>query len=520
MTPSENNKRIAKNTLMLYFRMLLIMGVSLFTVRVVLDTLGTVDYGLYNVVGGIVTMFSFMSGVMASASQRFFAFELGRNNMSQLKKTFAMTMTIYVIIAVIILVLAETVGLWFLNNKMTIPPERMEAARWVYQFSILSFMMTMFTIPYDAAIIAHEKMNVYAWVSIVQVVLKLAIVYLLVVFSFDKLKLYAVLTFSVTTLISFIYRNYSKRKFEECRFAFYWDAALFKEIIGYSGWNIFGAIANIFNNQGVNIILNIFFGPVVNAARGIAFQVNASVNQFVQNFMTATRPQIIKYYAADDRLQMFKLIFQSSKFSFMLLFIISMPVLLETKFIFSLWLKEVPEYVILFARLIIITALIDSVSYSLMTAAQATGEIRAYQSIVGGVMLINLPLCYLFSKFGYPPETVFYLAIINSVVCLSLRLMLLEKMISLPIKPFLNKVILPLLLISIVAYILPFVLFLKMNEGIVRFILTCLIGLVSSGVVIYVLGLTKNEKQFIIKSVKKYKNARFNKKDSSQNIAS
>ncbi len=502
MTPSENNKRIAKNTLMLYFRMLLIMGVSLFTVRVVLDTLGTVDYGLYNVVGGIVTMFSFMSGVMASASQRFFAFELGRNNMSQLKKTFAMTMTIYVIIAVIILVLAETVGLWFLNNKMTIPPERMEAARWVYQFSILSFMMTMFTIPYDAAIIAHEKMNVYAWVSIVQVVLKLAIVYLLVVFSFDKLKLYAVLTFSVTTLISFIYRNYSKRKFEECRFAFYWDAALFKEIIGYSGWNIFGSLAGIFQDQGVNIILNIFFGPVVNAARAVAVQVNSSINQFVQNFMTATRPQIIKYYAIGEKEYMMRLIFQSSKFSFMLLFVLSMPVILDTKFILALWLKEIPEYVVLFIRLIVVKTLIDSVSYSLMTAAQATGKVRAYQSIVGGMILLNLPLSYVLLKLGYPPQGVFYLAIVIAIICFYLRLVLLKRMIALSVRSYFIKVILPLLLITIVAYILPFLFFERMNEGIVRFIIVGFVGLVSSGISIYVLGLTKNEKEFFKQTIR------------------
>jgi O-antigen/teichoic acid export membrane protein len=284
LSSTENNKRIAKNTLMLYFRMLLIMGVSLYTVRIVLNTLGVEDYGIYNVVGGIVVMFSFLSNTMASASQRFFAFELGRKDYDQLKKTFSMTVTIYLIIAVIILILAETLGLWFLNTQLSIPVERMETANWVYQFTIFSFMMTMLTVPYNAAIVAHERMNVYAYVSIVEAFLKLLIVYILVLFSYDKLKLYAILMFGVTTFITLIYRTYCKRQFQECSYNFYWEKPLFKELIGYSGWNLFGAIAGILNNQGINILLNIFFGPIVNAARAIAYQVNTAVNQFVTNF--------------------------------------------------------------------------------------------------------------------------------------------------------------------------------------------------------------------------------------------
>ncbi len=490
---------------MLYFRMLLTMGVSLFTVRVVLDTLGTVDYGLYNVVGGIVTMFAFLSGTMASASQRFFAFELGRRNYDQLKKTFSMTMTIYAIIAVIILLLAETVGLWFMNNKMTIPPERMEAARWVYQFSILSFMMTMFTVPYNAAIIAHERMKVYAYVSIIEVSLKLLIVYLLLVFSYDKLKLYAVLMFAVTTFTTLIYRTYTQRKFSECSYSFYWDTVLFKEIVTYSGWNLFGALAGIFNNQGVNIVLNIFFGPVVNAARGVAFQVNSAINQFVQNFMTATRPQIIKYYAANEKQQMLKLVFQSSKFSFFLLFILSMPVLLETKFIFTLWLKEVPEYTVIFTQLIIIAALIDSLSYPLMTAAQATGRIKKYQSVVGGVMILNLPISYIFLKIGYPPETVFILAIANSTVCLGLRLLLLKSMVGLPVRGFLTHVISRILISGILSYIIPFFLVNNLNEGFIRFLITTTVSITTALLAIYTIGLGSDEKKYLVQIIRNIK---------------
>lgn len=503
--PNDNNKRIVKNTMMLYFRMLLTMGVSLFTVRVVLDTLGVVDYGLYNVVGGIVVMLSFLSGTMASASQRFFAFELGRNNLVQLKKTFSMTMTIYGIIAVVILVLAETVGLWFLNTQMTIPPERMEAASWVYQFSVFSFMMTMFTIPYNAAIIAHENMKVYAWVSIIEVSLKLAIVYVLVVFSYDKLKLYAVLMFAVTTIVTLIYRVYCIRQFEECRYSFYWNSSLFKEIASYSGWNLFGAFAGIFNNHGSNIVLNIFFGPLVNAARGIAFQVNSAINQFVQNFMTATKPQITKYYAAGEKQQMMNLTFQSSKFSFLLLFILSMPVLLETKFIFSIWLKEIPEYVVLFTRLIIITALVDSLSYSLMTVAQATGKIKRYQVTVGGVMILNLPISYVFFYFGYPPQTIFYLAIINSIICLFLRLRMLRTMVGISVIKFVTKVIFSIIIVSVVAYIIPFLVLIQFENGLLRFVFVGIIGLITSLNASYWLGLSRSEKLFLIQTIKNYK---------------
>lgn len=478
------------------------MGVSLYTVRVVLSTLGGIDYGLYNVVGGIATMFGFLSNTMAVASQRFFAFELGRKNYEQLKKTFSMTMTIYAMIAVVILILAETVGLWFLNTKMTIPPERMETANWIYQFSILSFMMTMFTIPYNAAIIAHERMNVYAYVSIIEVSLKLLIVYTLVVFSFDKLKLYAVLIFTVTAIVTFIYRTYCRKKFEECRFSFYWNKALFMEIVNYSGWNLFAAVANVFNNQGIAIVLNMFFGPVVNTAQAIANQVNGAIKQFVQNFMIAANPQIIKFYAAGEKEQMLKLVFQSSKFSFLLLFMLTMPVLLETNLIFSIWLKYIPEYVILFTRLIVIAALIDSLSYPLMTIAQATGKIKKYTSIIGSIMLLNLPISYLCLKLGYPSQTVFILAIMSSSICLFSRLILLKRMIDFPIISYTYKVILPLLLVTIVAYVIPFLLTNELTDGIIRFFIVGFIGLIAAIISTYFFGLSQSEKIHIVNILK------------------
>lgn len=497
----ENNKRIARNTALLYFRMLLTMTVSLFTVRIVLNTLGAIDYGIYNVVAGIVMMFSFMSNTMASASQRFFAFELGRNDIAQLKKTFSLTISIYGLIAIIVLVLAESVGIWFLNTQMVIPAERLNAANWVYQFAIFSFMITIITIPYNAVIIAHEDMKIYAYISIIEVVLKLVIVYVLVYFSFDKLKLYAVLMFFVTCIITFIYKFVCKRRYVESRFKFYWDKELFNILLSYSGWTLFGASAAIFKNQGINILLNIFFGPIVNAARAIAYQVNSAVNQFVLNFFTAVRPQIIKYYASNEKDKMLKLIYQSSKFSYFLLFILSMPILLETNYILTLWLKETPQYVVVFTRLIIICALIDSLSYPLITAAQATGRIKKYQIIVGGTLLLNLPITFIFIKLGFLPQVAFYIAIAISIITLFFRLFLLKEMVGLSIKKYLGRVILVVMGASIIAYIIPLIIYINMNEWLLRFLVVGIVGLLTSLLAIYNIGLTKKEQQFLLQII-------------------
>jgi O-antigen/teichoic acid export membrane protein len=494
--PSEKNKKIAKNTLMLYFRMLLIMAVSLYTVRVVLRTLGVVDYGIYNVVGGIVIMFSFLSSTMTTATQRFFAFELGRNDFIQLKRTFSLSVISYAVISIIILLLAETFGLWFLNTKLVIPIERIGAANWIYQLSIFSFIVTILTVPYDAAIIAHENMNIYAYVSIVEALMRLIIVFVLLFFSFDKLKLYACLTFATTCVITFIYRTICKRKYEECHFKFYWNKELFKTIIGFSGWNLFGTIAWIMNNQGINILLNMFFGPAINAARAIAYQVNTAVNQFVTNYSTAFRPQITKYYAANEQIQMMNLIFQSSKFSFFLLLVLSMPVLLETNFILTLWLKSVPEYVVLFSRLVIISALVNSLSNPLITAALATGKIKQYQLVVGSVLLLNLPISYLLLKIGFPPQSTMYMAIIFMILLLGINLWMLKKMIKLSIYDYSKKVLLIVIVVCLAAYILPLFLMYLQKESFIRFLIVGSTGLITSLVTIYFLGLSVSEQLF------------------------
>ncbi len=479
------------------------MAVSLYTVRIVLSVLGVVDYGIYNVVAGIVTMFGFLSSTMASASQRFFAYEIGKKNIEKLKKTFSMTVIIYGIIAVLVIVLAETIGLWFLYNKMTIPPERFSAALWVYQFAIASFVVTIMAVPYNAAIIAKENMKIFAIISIVEVVLKLAIVYILLLFHFDKLKLYAVLIFLSTVIIRFLYSAYCRKTYSEFKFTMVWDKNIFKSLITYSGWNLFGAIASVLNNHGINILLNVFFNPVINAARGVAMQINSVVNQFVQNFLLASRPQITKYYAENRRKEMFELVFKSSKFSFYLIAILAMPILIKTEFLLNLWLKEVPSYTVIFSRLILVVSLIDSFSISLMASAQATGDIKKYQAVVGSVLMLNVPISYIFLKLGFTPEWTLYIAIFVSVSCLLLRLVMLKQMLNFPVMSFIINAILKPVAAVLLGVILPFLFHLKhIDTNILNLIVFSGIYLIVMIISIFIIGLTKSERKYFFKIIK------------------
>ena len=499
---SQNNKRIAKNTAMLYFRMLLTMAVSLYTSRIVLNTLGVEDFGIYNVVGGFVSMLGFLNSAMASATQRFLAFEIGRNDKIQLRNVFSMSVNIHVLIAFLIFIIAETVGLWFVNTQLTIPPERMVAARWVYQFSILTLMVNMLSVPYNAMIIAHERMNVFAWVSIVEVSLKLFIVFMLVWFGFDKLKFYAVLTFGVALFIRFIYGMYCNRKFKESRFQFYWDKPLFKTLISYASWNLWGNAAGIIMGQCVNILLNIFFGPVVNAARGIAYQVRSAVNQFVHNFQMAMNPQIIKSFASDDLKYMHQLIFQGAKYSFFLLFTLSLPIILEAEVILKLWLKTVPDYTVVFTQLVLINILIDSISGPLMTAAQASGKIKLYQGVVGGLLILNLPISYLFLKLGYSPEITLYVSIGISIIALYTRLKIISPLVKLSVLSYLKEVVFRILPVALIAMIIPIIVKTSFHEGFIRLVITGFSSLIFVGITIYFVGLEKSEQVFLNRKIK------------------
>lgn len=493
----DSNKRIAKNTAMLYFRMLLTMAVSLYTSRIVLNTLGVEDFGIYTVVGGFVTMFGFLNNAMASATQRFLAFEIGRKDKVQLRNVFSMSVNIHFLIAFVIFILGETVGLWFVNTKLTIPPERLVAARWVYQFSILTLMVNMVSVPYNAMIIAHERMNVFAWVSIAEVSLKLFIVFMLQWFGFDKLKFYAILMFGVALLIRFIYGIYCNRKFKESRFRVYWNKPLFKTLINYAGWNLWGNCASVIMGQGINVLLNIFFGPVVNAARGIAYQVKGAVNQFVQNFQMALNPQIIKSFATEDLKYMHQLIFQGAKYSFFLLFAMSLPIILETEIILKLWLKTVPDYTIIFTQLVLINVLIDCISGPLMTAAQASGKIKIYQGVVGGLLILNLPASFLFLKCGYSPEITLYVSIGISIIALFVRLKIISPLVKLSILSYLKEVLFRVFPVSIIAMIFPIIIKSFLHEGFTRLVITGFTSLLFVGITIYFVGLRKKEQVFL-----------------------
>lgn len=502
MSDSSASHRIAKNTLLLYIRMFFMMAVSLYTSRVVLNTLGFEDFGLYNVVGGFIALFSFLNGAMASATQRYLNFELGRKEEGNLQAVFAMSVHIHAIISFLVLLLAETFGLWFFYNYLNIPDERFSAALWVYQFAICSTIASIMSVPYNAAIIAHEKMSAFAYISILEVILKLLIVYLLLIADMDKLKLYAILMFVVQSFITLIYLIYNVRHFHETRYRFVWQKDLFYEMSSFAGWNLFGNLAAVAFTQGINILLNIFFGPVVNAARGISVQVQNALRGFCQNFQTAVNPQITKSYASHDLSYMHHLIFISSKFSFYLLFFFVLPILLETHQILVWWLKDYPQHTLEFTRLILFITLIDALGNPLIQASLATGKIRIYQSVIGSVLLLIVPVSYVVLKLGGQPELVYVVHLIIVLICQCIRLWLVRPMVQLSFREYTRKVVLPLLKVFILALPLPvFVLLFFENES-WRCFLVFVISFFSVGLSIYGVGLTNSERRFVQERIK------------------
>lgn len=498
--PSENTRRIAKNTAMLYIRMFLIMGVTLYTSRVVLNALGIEDFGIYNVVGGMVVMFNFLNSSMSIAVQRYLSFEIGCGNWDKLNRIFSLSLVIHVILAIIVIVLAGSVGYWLLNSQLNIPAGRLSAAFWVFYASILGCCAGIIRIPYNAVIIARERMNVYAYISILEVMLSLGVAYILFIANFDKLKLYAVLICVVNYIVTFCYWIYCRNKFTESRYKYYWDKSLFKELMSFAGWSTMGELSWVATLQGVNLVLNIFFSPVVNAARGISFQVTGAISRFISSFQMAVNPQIIKYYAANEREQMFFLLFRSTNFSFFLLLFFAVPVLMETEEILKLWLRNVPEYTVLFCRLAIINAMIDTLSNLLATAAKAYGKIRMYQMWVSLLLFANLPLSYIALKFGMAPESTFYIYGILSFLLLIMRTYLLHRMIYLPVIAFFKE-ILRLLPVTLAAIICPIILHFQLSAGIGRLLIVTVVSVVSVTTSVYFIGLKKNEKKFFSEKI-------------------
>lgn len=507
----HNNKRVAKNTLYLYLRTLLVMAVTIYTSRVVLDVLGVDDYGIYNVVGGFVSMFSVLSGTLTAASQRFIAYELGCKK-PNLTKVFSTAITIHLVLAVVIFILLESIGIWFLNYKMNISPERLNAANWVFQCSVVTFCVSLISIPYNAAIVAYEKMSAFAYISIFEVACKLVGVFGLYYISFDSLIVYAIFMMLVAILLRIIYGCYCNMRFKQCKFVFLFDKLTFSKMLGFCGWNFIGSSAAVLNGQGINILFNLFFGVTLNAARGIASQVESAINTFVQNFMMALNPQITKSYASGDFKYVNSIILTGTKLAFFLLWILALPVCLNTEYILQIWLKKVPDYATCFIQLGLVYGLFQNLSQCLYTTMLATGNIKKYQIVVGGLSILAFPATYLFFWFGFTVEWGYYSMIMFSAICLFARLYLMKEMVPSfsPIR-FCSCVIKPITIcvISILLVTLPIHCYIENVNG-VSFISESVFSVFVSLIFIWLFGLTKLERNkiqgFVIKSIDKYKN--------------
>lgn len=496
---ASNNKRIAKNTLMLYFRMLITMSVGLFSSRVLLQALGVVDYGIYNVVGGFVAMFSLISGSLSGAISRFITFELGQGNISNLKRIFATSILVQVGLSLLIFIIAETFGIWFLFNKMVIPPARLDAAFWAFQLAIFSFIISLLNIPYNSCIIAHEKMDIFAYISIYEVICKLIICYAVIYSPIDKLICYSILLFCVSASVNFVYAWYCKKHFEECSYKFAIDKRLFREIFGFASWNFIGSAGWILRSQGGTILINLFGGPAVNAANAVACALSNAVTGFVSNFTTAFNPQITKDYATQRYQDLNRLLIYGSKISFYMMFFLGLPVILNTHFILHLWLGEVPAHSTEFVRLILLFSLSETISTSLITAKLATGNIRNYQLVVGGIQLLSLPLAYVVLKFGAPIESIYISYFVTSIGCLIARMFMLRGDIPcLSIRRYLTEVVLNVWGIAIISFIIPYIIYRHMDEGWTCFIVTSIASVLSCSTVMLYIGLKNNERKKII----------------------
>lgn len=494
---SDNNKRIAKNTLLLYVRMLFMMALSLYTSRIILNTLGVKDFGIYNVVGGIVGMFSFLNNSMSSATQRYITFSIGKGVFENQQKVFCTAVQIHIGIALLVALLGETVGLWFLYHKMQIPLDRIDAAFWVVQCSVLSAAIGIISVPYNAAVIAHEKMSAFAFMSILEVVLKLVLVFSLVIFNVDKLILFAVLLLLIGLFMRMCYGYYCHKHFLETRYVHKWDKTLLKEMSNFAGWSMFGNLAGVLYGQGLNMLLNVFFGPVVNAARGISVQVLGAVQQFVSNFQTALNPQITKNYANGNLTEMHTLMFRSARFSFFLLFFFALPVMLETNFILKVWLHIVPDNAVIFVRIMMCTSLIYTLSNPLIIANQATGKVKKYQAVCGTILLAILPISYICLSLGCPAYSVFIVHFVVEAIAQFARMIMLRPLIGIKIKDYFNFVYIKIFKVVSFSIVLPIVFYLMMDDTVWRFFVVCIACVLSVLLSSYFLGLSIGERSLV-----------------------
>lgn len=496
---------IAKNTVFLYIRTLVVLFISLWTSRVILDSLGVEDFGIFNAVGGLVTMFTVLTGSMSSAISRFITFEIGTGDVDKLKRVFSASIIVQVAFILVIVLVAETIGLWFLNNKMIIPAERLGAANWVFQFTLIMFCFNLLAVPYNAEIIAHEHMKTYAYVSVVTSFLLLVIAFLVYVSPVDRLVFYSALMTMLAVGVRLFYRVYCKHCFKECE-QIVWkiDKELIFELGKFAGWNMFGSAAVTFRTQGISILLNVFFGPLLNAAYGIANQVNAAVMSFSNNFTTAFAPSITKAYAEKEYSYMNSLVLQGARFSYYLLFIFVLPILLETETLLTIWLNNVPDRAVQFVRLVLIFSLVEILSGTIVRAVLATGDIKKYQLIVGSVALSTMPIAYIVLLLGGGAESTMFVSIIVAAFTLVIRLLVVKPMIGISFKTFIKAVLWPVTIVSFVSFIPPWLVFLTLPRGTASFVIVCTVSVLSAVISCYFFGCTISERKIIQAKVKSF----------------
>ncbi len=494
----QKNQRIAKNTALLYIRMGLLLLITFYTSRVVLRELGVMDFGIHTAVAGFMTMFAGISSSISAAISRFITYELGKGDYNKLTKIFSTSLIIQIFIAVTIAILAESIGVWFLNSRMSIPADRLPAANWVFQFSIATFVVNLISVPYNATIIAHEHMSAFAYISILEAVCRLSIAFLIGVSPIDNLVFYSFLLFLVALVIRVTYSIYCRRHFCECRFRRDLEKPLFKQIFSFAGWNFIGSFSTIVRDQGVNILLNLFCGPIVNAAQGIALQVRTAVGSFSSGFTTAINPQITKSFAAgNDKEYVWLLVCRGAKFSFFLMLLVSMPILAETEWILKIWLGSYPDYSVAFTRICVLYILIEALSVTMVTLMLATGKIRNYQIIVGGCQLLNFPIAYIVLRLGGAPTMAIGICCVIGLVNCFLRMYMLNKMVSFPVGLFIKKALIPAASVFVMAGVPPLALRHFFAFSVSRLIGDIIICVVVTSVLVYIFGCTCSERQFI-----------------------
>ena len=498
-----NGKRIVRNTIALYARMLVMAALGLYTSRVVLNTLGIDDYGVYQVVGGFVGMFSILTSSLSITVSRFITYELGKENSGRLQHVFCTAIIIQWAIAILMTFLMEGIGIWYLNHKMNLPDGRLSAASVVLQCSILSFCVGLVSVPYNAEIIAHERMNIFAYYSIIEAILKLSVVFLLEVWTVDKLKLYAVLILLVSIIMRIGYSLYCKSHFEECRFRFYFDKTLLKEMGGFAGWSFFGEASWILNTQGINLLTNSFFGVSLNAARGIADQVNGVVTRFANNYMTAVDPQITKTYANGEIDNTRKIVCRGAKLSFFLMLFFLLPLTIETPLVLKAWLGIVPDYSVPFTRLSLLSSSFIILSSTLVKAQYATGKIKTYQIVNSLLGFLAFPFTWIAFRNGMGPLWAYIPFASTYFVLLFVRMKLVSRLIALSVTEFMKHVFLRVLVTSLIAGLIPLIIHYCLPESYLRLIIVCCVSVISVMVTVLLVGVEKEErimfKQFLFK---------------------